>query len=183
MPGNFKKEDLRILKTKKALMAAMSTLLELRNFSQITVNDLCEEALISRNTFYAHFIDKYDLLKYWLTNIKPYFIDKKAVYKDVEKNVNDLINNNNKIVKNLIENANNETYNLLCDFILSLLHINIDKTDNGHASPKDIVLAHIGGGGILNYLLWQIKNKFPPDLPVMNPYFYEFLINIMEWNK
>jgi len=57
--GNFKKDDIRIIKTNKALVAAMFLLLENRKFAQITVNDLCEEAQISRATFYTHFRDKY----------------------------------------------------------------------------------------------------------------------------
>jgi len=48
-------------------MNAVLKLLNRRNFEKITVNDICEEALVSRATFYAHFNDKYDLFKYWNT--------------------------------------------------------------------------------------------------------------------
>jgi len=66
MPGNFKKEDLRVIKTRQAILKALDSLLGSRNFSQITVNDICTQALVSRTAFYAHFKDKYDLLEYWL---------------------------------------------------------------------------------------------------------------------
>lgn len=183
MPDNLKKEDLRILKTHKSLMTALFKLLELRNFNQITVNDLCEEALISRTTFYLHFHDKYDFLKYWFTNINSGFKNKKNSYEDMEKDVNDFVNNNKKVIKNLIENANSETSGLLCDFILLLLNINIGKADKEQANLKEVVLNSILGGGMLHYLLWQVENKFPSKSPVMNPLIYDIIINLKNWDK
>lgn len=58
------KSDLRVIKTERALALAMLKLLETRNFSKITVKDLCGEAMVSRSAFYAHFEDKYALLIY-----------------------------------------------------------------------------------------------------------------------
>ncbi|RZI00587.1 TetR/AcrR family transcriptional regulator, partial [Staphylococcus condimenti] len=66
--------DLRVIKTKRALSESLFTLLESTMFSSITVNMICEEALVHRTTFYKHFYDKYDLLSYLLQNItKDYF--------------------------------------------------------------------------------------------------------------
>ncbi|MDR1061036.1 MAG: TetR/AcrR family transcriptional regulator, partial [Clostridiales bacterium] len=52
---NCKKEDLRIVKTQKAITDAMSSLLERRAFGKITVYDICNEAMVSRAAFYFHF--------------------------------------------------------------------------------------------------------------------------------
>jgi len=183
MPGNFKKEDLRILKTKKALMDAMSKLLEFRSFTQITVNDLCVEALISRTTFYLHFNDKYDLLKNWLANIKSRIINDEDTYEDLERCMNDYVNKNKKIMKNLIKNSNDETSEILCEFMFSLLNINVDEPDDRQMNQKHTVLYKFCSGGMLKYLSWQIENKFPTDLPLMNPYFYDILISLQKWNK
>lgn len=66
--------DLRVIKTKRALSESLFTLLESTMFSSITVNMICDEALVHRTTFYKHFYDKYDLLSYLLQNItKDYF--------------------------------------------------------------------------------------------------------------
>ena len=86
MPGSFKKEDLRIIKTHKALTSAMFRQLSHRSFEKITVNDLCEEALVSRATFYVYFRDKYDLLKYWLITLKDDFTN------DVYENPTEMVN-------------------------------------------------------------------------------------------
>lgn len=61
-----KKRDLRIKKTQRLLAFAMLALLEKNSFGKITVNDLCTEAMVSRSTFYAHFEDKYALLRFCL---------------------------------------------------------------------------------------------------------------------
>ncbi len=56
------KEDRRIQKTKAAISAALITLLKKKEFTQITINDIAEEANINRGTIYFHYEDKYDLL-------------------------------------------------------------------------------------------------------------------------
>lgn len=179
--GNIKKADIRIIKTHQALISAMSKLLELRNFSQITVNDLCDEAQISRTTFYSHFNDKYDLLEYWFESVKPKITNKEVEYADLEKSVNNIINSNLKIIRNLVENANCETYKLLSDFMFSFLSVYLGKDDNKNTDPEYMVLSKFCSGGMMNYLMWQIENKFPKDLQVMNIHIYDILKNLLEW--
>lgn len=66
------KKDIRVARTRQALIDAMRDLLETRRFDAITVNDLCIQACVSRTTFYQHFEDKYDLVLAWInTEIKP----------------------------------------------------------------------------------------------------------------
>lgn len=59
----MKSKDLRIEKTEKALLDALFETLRTKEFSQITVQDLCDKALVRRSTFYRRFDDKYDLFK------------------------------------------------------------------------------------------------------------------------
>lgn len=54
--------DLRVMKTQSALMNSFLELLKTKNFKQITVQDLCDRAMVRRSTFYRHYNDKYDLL-------------------------------------------------------------------------------------------------------------------------
>lgn len=58
----MKKMDLRVKKTKLAIEAALLKLLETKPFQEITINNIAEEAMINRATFYSHYTDKYDLL-------------------------------------------------------------------------------------------------------------------------
>lgn len=57
------KQDLRVQRTRKSLNQALLTLMEEKNFSSITIQELADEAMINRATFYLHYYDKHDLLE------------------------------------------------------------------------------------------------------------------------
>ena len=65
-----KKGDLRIRKTYDALIRAFEALLARKTFDSMSVNELCDTALIRRPTFYSHFEDKYDFLRFYLNEIQ-----------------------------------------------------------------------------------------------------------------
>lgn len=56
-------KDIRFYKTKQRIIQGMVTLLEKKNFEEITVKDICASAAISRSGFYLHYADKYDLVE------------------------------------------------------------------------------------------------------------------------
>ncbi|MBR2639250.1 MAG: TetR family transcriptional regulator [Oscillospiraceae bacterium] len=56
------KNDLRYIKTEKIIKESFKKCVEKHGFEKVTVSMICEEGLISRNAFYLHFTDKYDLL-------------------------------------------------------------------------------------------------------------------------
>lgn len=49
------KRDLRVIKTERALKAALSRLLSTSDYGKITVSSLAREAQVSRKTFYDHY--------------------------------------------------------------------------------------------------------------------------------
>ncbi len=57
------KEDLRVIKTRAAIDAAFLQLLEEKPYSDISIRDIAERAIISRNTFYLHYSDKAALIE------------------------------------------------------------------------------------------------------------------------
>ncbi len=52
------------LKTKKSLAAALKKAMEKKALSKVTVSELCAACNVNRKTFYYHFTDIYDLLKW-----------------------------------------------------------------------------------------------------------------------
>ncbi|CUT97491.1 Transcriptional regulator, TetR family (fragment) [Staphylococcus capitis] len=44
-------QDLRVVKTKKALSSSLYQLLEKRSFESLSVNEICESGMVHRTTF------------------------------------------------------------------------------------------------------------------------------------
>ena len=57
------KTDLRILKTRKAIKEAFLTLIYSKGYDRMTIQDIADEAMINRNTFYLHYVDKIELME------------------------------------------------------------------------------------------------------------------------
>ena len=60
----YKKLTIGASRTLTSLQKAMLTLLAVKSFEEISVQELCEKAMLPRATFYNYFDDKYDLLGY-----------------------------------------------------------------------------------------------------------------------
>ena len=65
--------DLRVLKTYKSLYEAFFKMLEAKKFEDITVNELCERAMVRRATFYKHFADKYEFFAFFVRGTQDEF--------------------------------------------------------------------------------------------------------------
>lgn len=63
------KTDLRVRRTRKSIMDAFISLSEKKEFKDITIKDITNEAMINRATFYYHFEDIYDLLEKVLSEV------------------------------------------------------------------------------------------------------------------
>ena len=54
---------MRFQRTERLIVDATEKLLKSRHIDDISTKDLCEAAGISRNAFYAHYYDKYELIR------------------------------------------------------------------------------------------------------------------------
>jgi AcrR family transcriptional regulator len=62
--------DRRVGKTRKALKEALTDLILEKGYEGVTVQDVIDRADVGRSTFYAHFIDKDDLLMAILADLE-----------------------------------------------------------------------------------------------------------------
>ncbi|MEM7113047.1 MAG: TetR/AcrR family transcriptional regulator [Chloroflexota bacterium] len=58
-----RKPDRRIQRTRQTLQETLIQLILEKGYEKISVRDICERANVGRTTFYAHFLDKDDLLE------------------------------------------------------------------------------------------------------------------------
>jgi len=62
-----KKVDPRSIRTRRLLIDAFLKLTIKKDFKDITIKDITDEATVNRATFYSHFQDKYDLMDAGIT--------------------------------------------------------------------------------------------------------------------
>ena len=153
------KTDLRIVKTKKILFNSLLNLMKTKNFEKIKISDICEESLINRSTFYAHYDDKYELL------IDLFEERKLSLLKVFEDNENkafskeylmellsilmDHIEENKEIYSAILANNRN---GILIDFLIDAIEKDVSERLKGNSEikssdlPLDIIVKFYAGG-------------------------------------
>ena len=153
------KTDLRIVKTKKILFNSLLNLMKTKNFEKIKISDICEESLINRSTFYAHYDDKYELL------IDLFEERKLSLLKVFEGNENKAFSKEYlmELLSILIDHIeeNKETYSailannrngILIDFLIDAIEKDVSERLKGSSEimisdlPLDIIVKFYAGG-------------------------------------
>ena len=162
-----KKVDLRVQRTKKAILDTFFSLLEEKHFSNITIIDICEKALINRGTFYTHFEDKNQLLEKIIYDMMMNFDDEvDRVHGDSDMMVyyNDMfdvslafINENKHALKILITNADtklmfNQTHAIIKNNIMKKVG-RLPSTTEGNLE----ILAEFFAGGLIQTISWWVE--------------------------
>ena len=153
------KTDLRVIKTKKILFNTLLKLMKNKNFEKIKISDICQESLINRSTFYAHYEDKYELL------MGLFEEQKQTLLKKLEDNENKTFSKEYlmELLSILIDHIdeNKETYDailtnnrdgILIDFLIDAIEKDVsDKLKNNNEIidsniPLDIIVRFYTGG-------------------------------------
>ena len=79
-----KKEDLRVIKTRQAILSTFKEMICEMDYDQITIKDLCERAMINRKTFYLHYQDLDELLYVIQAEIIKNFTQREISYRSME---------------------------------------------------------------------------------------------------
>jgi AcrR family transcriptional regulator len=67
--------DRRAARTRNALLRALHSLTEEKDYLAITVGEIAEAANVGRSTFYAHFMGKDDLLRFGIARLGEHFAE------------------------------------------------------------------------------------------------------------
>lgn len=151
-------------KTRRALAYALLFLLEQRPFGKITVNDICEEALISRSAFYVHFMDKYDLLRYALTELRERMrepLSREEVKGALEALLEGFQQRRN-LMANLLEDAANvELRDMLTGLIVEEFSEGFARVSERRelALPVEVCSVFYAGG-MISLLFWWARSRF-----------------------
>lgn len=73
-----KSGDLRVRRTRALLQKALIELTIEKGFTDVTVRDITERAMVNRSTFYHHYVDKYDLLSQYIEEVIALIYDQEG---------------------------------------------------------------------------------------------------------
>ena len=164
--------DLRIQKTHTALINAFLQLLQTKRFENITINELCELAMVRRATFYKHFADKYEFFTFFVQWIQNEFRNRFAhkeqdrngvsPYIDIIRFALDFLDENETIVHSVMKS---NAFPLLLDLISEQIILDVkERLQTDQNNGKELLLspelmAFSYTGALLNILRWWIGHK------------------------
>lgn len=180
----IKSQDIRITKTRMALSITLMELLEKKSFRKITVNDICQNAMVSRSTFYMHFEDKYQLMLFCLQ------MERQRLYETAQ---NMDLQSHFKMVLTLIYERKKVFYNFLradldmelFDMFKNFFHNYITDILNlieqqGVKLPGPIpILAVYYASGLTGIFIWWIEQDFSASIDEMAACVYNLLVDII----
>lgn len=157
----------RVLKTRREIYQAMTSLLQTKSYSKITIQDIIDKAEIGRSTFYLHFETKDELL---LSLIKSIF---ESFSKEMSSLGDDLfslpveeifahVQFNHKILYGIYKSDSGEL--LFTKFQEYWNQVITDKLkqqpEQYHLPnvPLELYVNHITGS-LINMLKWWLSNK------------------------
>lgn len=183
----MKKEDLRVRRTRKFLFNTLITLLQKPNttFRGITVQEICDEAMIHRSTFYMHYHDKYDLFIQELKRMEENMTIEERKLR--LKNPFTILDKEEMSSKSyhIFRKIQDDSYltNLIQEFLKKQLRQDIITFSNKEVSsqiPLEIQ-AEFYAGTISMLNMWWIKNDKTQTAEEMNHYF-RLLCNQQHFN-
>ena len=164
--------DLRIQKTHKALVEAFLSLLKEKRFENITVNEICDTAMVRRATFYKHFGDKYELFTFMLQYIRREFQDRSSTseshrdtpdpYVLIVKDTLDFLDENEALVQSVM---NSSAFSVLMDLFSAQVTMEVKRhlleaEKNGEKLPFVPELLALAFTGMLSSIgRWWIQHK------------------------
>lgn len=173
------KEDKRVIRSKRDLSNALNELLDTKNFDDISIQDIVNKALVSKNTFYNNFLDKNELLMYLFKRytseiydkIEPLLNDNTVSFETITKEslkylIDFLSLNYSKFKKLVINDRSKALYWNLFKFIQEIVAFIFSnyKEKLPFKSPLEIASPFLAGGiSSLIYSMYSGEKKYTKE--------------------
>lgn len=174
--------DSRSKRTRKAITDALMQLLADKSFQEITINDVCDLAEVSRPTFYSYFEDKYALLRCCLEDVKLE-VDARAAARGashrvvIEETVN-IIEEGIVVFRNLfLGEVNRDVSDLVNSTIYEFNYNSLLRsigTGQQNPAPPEITALFRAGGSIA-IISWWVSQ---PDGTMSKQDLVEYLLEL-----
>lgn len=174
--------DLRIKRTHKLLTMALTDLLcqKGRSFSSITINQICEQAMVHRTTFYKHFEDKLDLLSLTMVQLMQEYLQLSAEDR-LKKPLQSLFKTTEgSVFEEIVQNQKNDEMfnNFLGKYIKDLIKqdfVELKKRGKSYALPIELIAEfHSGVVGSL-VAWWSYQDREGISAEQLDKYYYQLI--------
>lgn len=163
--------DLRVRKVYDALTQALIDLLEEKDFSQITVKELCNKARTRTATFYNHFSDKYEFFSFVVQEKREELI-KNAITDDTPDHPEEVYLGFIRAVLAYVEEHKNMARHISNDLLLSAImgtitpevkeqltrHFGLDFFGSNQEQDNEIAL-QMFIGALSQCIWWWLQNN------------------------
>ncbi|ADZ22474.1 AcrR family transcriptional regulator [Clostridium acetobutylicum] len=177
------KMDLRVLKTQKNIKTALCNLLVHKAFKDITVQNICDKALVSRSTFYDHYYDKYDLLskiaEEIISEFKPYLkhrfnLNPPDSFISIGAYIIKYFSENKNIIQALFS-IHNESIDIYNDFKAILIqecssYLKRENFISKFNVSNDYICAHYASYVLTSFELWLKLGENDADFRLANKF-------------
>jgi AcrR family transcriptional regulator len=179
------RQDRRSQRTQQALMDALISLLAVKHYDEISINDIIDRANVGRSTFYAHYQAKDDLLKSGFGRVLDMLIQHikfNEVDQDLQLDTTPLFSHakgHYELYRTLVWGSGFELLTkdghaaLSAKFQESFTRLLSGKPEP--SIPLD-VLSYSMAGNLLILLKWWLDNKMPYSPEYMDEIFQQLVM-------
>ncbi|WP_348625217.1 TetR/AcrR family transcriptional regulator [Paenibacillus peoriae] len=167
------KVDRRILKTQESLKKAVIELMAVKNFDDITIQDIADQANVNRGTIYLHYQDKYDLLDKlieshmnelgemdewackldWSNGLVPFF---------------EYFEKNYLFFSTMLASKGAPSFRTrLLDYVMGGFRGEIDRESGRNVDLNEDVMLQYAGTAYVGVIEWWIRNEMPYPPQIM----------------
>lgn len=164
--------DLRQRKTRHSLVEALAKLMEERPFQELSVSDICRRAMVHRTTFYAHFTDKQELLRYMLQKMEQECISTcipedggspRQFFLTAARNALHFFRDRKSLYRACLESGADTEARLLEDAAARQLYLRLSQPDFRRALPGSDpeIAARFYVGAMFSLIRWWLSSDTP----------------------